>query len=65
MSKDLLANIMKKMKKCYKRNLVKDIKLFLKKKKKKTQKYSHEYYKYLLKMKKKTNKLVEYRKKIL
>ena len=53
MSKDLLANIMKKMKKCYKRNLVKDIKLFLKKKKKKTQKYSHEYYKYLLKMKKK------------
>ena len=38
MSKDLLANIMKKMKKCYKRNLVKDIKIFLKKKKKKKNK---------------------------
>ena len=35
MSKDLLGNIMKKMKKWYKRNLVKDIKIFLKKKKKK------------------------------
>ena len=65
MSKDLLANIMKKMKKCYKRNLVKDIKIFLKNKKKKKQKYSHKYYKYLSKMKKTKTNLLSIEKKIL
>ena len=48
------------MKKDYKRNLVKDIKIFLKKKRKKPQ-YSRECYKNL--SEDKNNRLVEYGKK--
>ena len=54
--------MIKKIKKDYKRKLAKDIKIFLKKKKKKNQQYGHERYKNLSKGEKK-NKLAEYRKK--
>ena len=45
----------------YKKNLLKDIKIFLKKKRNKNRQYGRERYKYLSEIKK--NKLVEYRKK--
>ena len=54
--------MIKKIKKDYKRKLAKDIKIFLKKKKKKNQQYGHERYKNLSKGEK-INKLAEYRKK--
>ena len=54
-------NIIKKVKKDYKRKLVKDIKVCLKKKKKKKRQYGREGYKNLSHVEK--NKLVEYRKK--
>ena len=54
-------NIIKKIEEDYKRKLVQDIKIFLKKKKKKRRQYARERYKILSENKK--NKLVEYRKK--
>ena len=54
-------NIIKKIKKDYKKKLVKDIKIFLKKKKKKKRQYGCERYKSLSEEEK--EKLVEYRKK--
>ena len=57
-------NIIKKIKKNYKKKLEKYIKIFLKKKKKKKkQQYGRECYKNLSEYKK--QKLVEYRKKII
>ena len=53
--------IIKKIKKDYKKMLMKDIKIFLKKKKKKKQQYGRECYKNLSEDEK--QKLVEYRKK--
>ena len=47
--------MIKKIKKDYKRKLTKDIKIFLKKKKKKNQQYGHERYKNLSKGEKKIN----------
>ena len=60
MSKTLSANIIKKVKKDYKKKLIKDIKVFLKKKKKKRED-GRERYKNLVEDEK--QKLVEYRKK--
>ena len=54
-------NIIKKIKKERKRKLVKDIKIFLKKKKKKKRQYGLECYKNLSDDEK--QKLIEYRKK--
>ena len=45
-------NIIKKIKEDYKKKLVKDIKIFLREKKKKTQQYSRERYKNVLEDKK-------------
>ena len=45
----------------YKKKLLKDIKIFLKKKRNKNRQYGHERYKNLSEIKE--NKLVEYRKK--
>ena len=56
-------NILKKIKKNYKKKLMKDIKIFLKKKKKKKQQYGCECYKTLSEDEK--NKLVVYRKNII
>ena len=54
-------NIVKKIKKGCKKRLVKDIKIFLKKKKEKRQQYGRERYENLSEDEKQT--LVEYRKK--
>ena len=61
MSKNFQVNLMKKIKKDYKRTLVKDINIFLKKKKKKSNIMVVNITKISNKMKKK--KLDEYRKK--
>ena len=61
MSKNFQVNLMKKIKKDYKRMLVKDINIFLKKKKKKSNIMVVNITKISNKMKK--NKLDEYRKK--
>ena len=61
MSKNFQVNLMKKIKKDYKRTLVKDINIFLKKKKKKSNIMVVNITKISNKMKK--NKLDEYRKK--
>ena len=61
MSKNFQVNLMKKIKKDYKRTLVKDINIFLKKKKKKSNIMVVNITKISDKMKK--NKLDEYRKK--
>ena len=61
MSKNFQVNLMKKIKKDYKRTLVKDINIFLKKKKKKGNIMVVNITKISNKMKK--NKLDEYRKK--
>ena len=61
MSKNFQVNLMKKIKKGYKRTLVKDINIFLKKKKKKSNIMVVNITKISNKMKK--NKLDEYRKK--
>ena len=61
MSKNFQVNLMKKIKKDYKRTLVKDINIFLKKKKKKSNIMVVNITKISNKMKK--NNLDEYRKK--
>ena len=62
MSKNLSA-ITKKIKKDYEKKLVKNIKIFLKKKRKKTREFGCEPYKNL--SEDETNKLVEYKKNII